>query len=82
MSMTLMQLHTEEDYWSEGKRGTITHPAFKQWMSHGSITAAAKARDKLWKARYAIIAVGDVCNQFMPRCCGVDSNWVHANLLQ
>eukprot|EP00957_Ditylum_brightwellii_P030404 2302551-Ditylum_brightwellii.AAC.1 len=70
MSMMLMQLPVEEDYWKEGKCGAITYPAFKQWMSHGrfrfikkycrlsdkNISAAAKARDKLWKARDAIIA--------------------------
>eukprot|EP00957_Ditylum_brightwellii_P086991 6621179-Ditylum_brightwellii.AAC.2 len=73
MSMTLMQLPAEKDYWKEGKCGDITYPAFKQWMSHGryrfikkylclsdySITAAAKERDKLWKTRDAIIAVRD-----------------------
>eukprot|EP00957_Ditylum_brightwellii_P124235 9469824-Ditylum_brightwellii.AAC.1 len=73
MSMTRMQLPTKEDYWKGGKCDAITHPAFKQWMSHGrfrfikkyirlsdySISAAANARDKLWKARDAIIAVRD-----------------------
>eukprot|EP00957_Ditylum_brightwellii_P164041 12490307-Ditylum_brightwellii.AAC.1 len=61
MSMMLMQLPAEEDYWKEGKCAAITYPAFKQWMSQGrfrfikkylhlsdySISAAAKARDKL-----------------------------------
>eukprot|EP00957_Ditylum_brightwellii_P118904 9068490-Ditylum_brightwellii.AAC.1 len=71
--MALMQLPTEEDYWKEGKSGAITYIAFKKWMSHGrfrfikkclclsdySISATAKARDKLQKARDAIIAVRD-----------------------
>eukprot|EP00957_Ditylum_brightwellii_P144770 11026997-Ditylum_brightwellii.AAC.1 len=35
MSMMLMQLPVEEDYWKEWKCGTISYPAFKQWMSHG-----------------------------------------------
>eukprot|EP00957_Ditylum_brightwellii_P090464 6889360-Ditylum_brightwellii.AAC.1 len=58
----------------EGREiGAITYPAFKQWMSHGrfrlikkylclsdySISSAAKARDKLWKARDTIIVVRD-----------------------
>eukprot|EP00957_Ditylum_brightwellii_P116101 8856570-Ditylum_brightwellii.AAC.1 len=87
MSMTLMQLPQEEDYWTKGKCGTIIYPAFKQWMSHGSfrfikqyfclsdysLSVAAHKREKLWKARGAIIAVRDVCKRFMPRCCGVAS---------
>eukprot|EP00957_Ditylum_brightwellii_P040364 3054569-Ditylum_brightwellii.AAC.1 len=73
MSMALMQLPVEEDYWKEGKCDAITYPAFKRWMSYErfrfikkylhlsdySIAAAAKARDKLWRARDAIIAVRD-----------------------
>eukprot|EP00957_Ditylum_brightwellii_P153515 11684209-Ditylum_brightwellii.AAC.1 len=73
MSMMLVQLPAEEDYWKKGKCDAITYPAFKQWMPHGSISAAAKARDTLWKARDAIIAVRDVCKRFMPTCCGVAS---------
>eukprot|EP00957_Ditylum_brightwellii_P018050 1360320-Ditylum_brightwellii.AAC.1 len=73
MSMMLMQLPVEENYWKEGNCGAITYPAFKQWMSHGrfsfikkylclsdySISVVAKTRDKLWKARDAIITVRD-----------------------
>eukprot|EP00957_Ditylum_brightwellii_P156973 11946802-Ditylum_brightwellii.AAC.1 len=42
-------------------------------MSDYSISAAVKARDKLWKARDVIIAVSDICKWFMPKCCGVAS---------
>ena len=35
--------------------------------------AAAKAKDKLWKVRDAIVAVRNHCKCFMPRCCGVAS---------
>eukprot|EP00957_Ditylum_brightwellii_P092364 7032492-Ditylum_brightwellii.AAC.1 len=34
MTMSIMQLPAEEDYWKEGRVDAIVYPTFKAWMIH------------------------------------------------